>query len=776
MNKKLKNKADHLVQKGIDKYNQGQWEAALQLVEQALAIYQAIKDYEWESNSFGILGTLYYNLRNYPKAIEYSRNNLNIAKKIKDAWGESQALVNLGNIYQALGDYAKAIEHHQQSLKIAQEIADKWCEGQAVMNLGNAYYALGDYEQANAYHQQSLKITQETGDRRGECLALGNLGIVHHDCGFTERAIHFFQQSLIIAEEIADSDARAGILGNLGGAYYFLGDYEQAITYSRQYLQIAQKMNDPWRKERALLNLGNSYQALGNYTEANNYFQDALKIAQKIGDKQLEGQALNNLGCHYLQLGNFAEAEKILFAGIYLWESLRTGLGSNDTQKISIFETQSKSYRLLQMALIAQNKIEVALEVSERGRARAFIELLASKLFTNEVKLKHINTNPPSIEQIQKIAQNQKSTIVEYSITYHSDFRFQNQEVFWLSELFIWVIQPSGEIHFRRCGLRHLWQEQNTTFVKLIDSTRESMGLGGRDAVRAKVPKDSKQYLQKLYQLLIQPIIDLLPNKITSPVIFIPQGPLFLVPFPALQDDSGEYLIEKHTILTVPSIQVLDLTQKQRQDIRKSGLKDILIVGNPYMPSVTSSIGEAPQPLRQLPGAEEEAKEIAPLLNSQPLIGTSATKNLVVQRMLSSRIIHLATHGLLDEFRGLGSAIALAPSKDDNGLLTAEEILDLKLNAELVVLSACDTGRGRLTGDGVIGLSRSFISAGVPSIIVSLWSVPDAPTAILMKKFYKNLQQKNNKAQALRQAMLETMDITNHPRNWAAFTLIGEAD
>ncbi len=189
-------------------------------------------------------------------------------------------------------------------------------------------------------------------------------------------------------------------------------------------------------------------------------------------------------------------------------------------------------------------------------------------------------------------------------------------------------------------------------------------------------------------------------------------------------------------------------------------------------------IGETPQQLDKLPGAEAEAKAIAPLLNTKAIIGNFATKTSIVQKMPTARIIHLATHGLLDDFKGLGvpGAIALAPSEDDNGLLTASEILDMKLNADLVVLSACDTGVGKITGDGVIGLSRSLISAGVPSVIVSLWSVPDAPTGYLMTQFYQNLQKNPDKAQALRQAMLKTMKDHPEPRNWAAFTLIGEAD
>ncbi len=258
-----------------------------------------------------------------------------------------------------------------------------------------------------------------------------------------------------------------------------------------------------------------------------------------------------------------------------------------------------------------------------------------------------------------------------------------------------------------------------------------------------------------------------------------PQGELFLVPFPALQDDSGKYLIEKHTILTAPAIQVLDLTQQQRAKVQQANRQGSVIVGNPTMPKVTVKIGEPPEQLQPLPGAENEAIAIAKLLNTKALTGKQATKTAILPQLSQARIVHLATHGLLDDFQGLGTpgAIALAPSGRDNGLLTASEILDLKLNAELVVLSACDTGRGRITGDGVIGLSRSLITAGVPSVIVSLWSVPDAPTASLMTEFYLNWQERKlDKAQALRQAMLTTMKTHPNPKNWAAFTLIGEAE
>jgi CHAT domain-containing protein len=163
-------------------------------------------------------------------------------------------------------------------------------------------------------------------------------------------------------------------------------------------------------------------------------------------------------------------------------------------------------------------------------------------------------------------------------------------------------------------------------------------------------------------------------------------------------------------------------------------------------------------------------------MKTQAITGQVATKAEILQRMPSSRVIHLATHAILDESQGLRSAIALSASSPDNGWLTASEILDLKLSAELVVLSACNTGRGRITGDGFIGLSSSVILSGASSAIVSLWSIPDSPTAFLMKEFYRHLQQNPDKAQALRQAMLTTMKKRPALRDWAAFTLIGEAE
>ena len=428
----------------------------------------------------------------------------------------------------------------------------------------------------------------------------------------------------------------------------------------------------------------------------------------------------------------------------------------------------------MQPVLIAQNQTEKALEISEQGRARIFSEELAIR-FTGQLD-NQLPVELPNLADIQRIAQQQQATLVEYSLVSTPEET---------ALLYIWVIQPTGEITFRDVSL----SEQDISLARLVTHSRETMGVrhrGGFTWPSADTPDPTEQ-LQTLHQLLIEPIADVLPSDPLKQVIFIPQDELLLVPFAALQDASGRYLIEDHTILTAPSIQTLDLTQQQRQLLDQAGAlqpSDLLLAGNPVMPSIWQFVDEPSKQLSNLPGAEAEAKAIAEFFGTQALIGEAATESAVQQALSSARVIHLATHGLLEYGNPQDSgrldipgAIALTPDAEHDGLLTSAEIRALDLNAELVVLSACDTGLGDIRGDGVIGLSRSLFLAGTPSVIVSLWSVPDAPTADLMIEFYRQWQQEGlDKAQALRQAMLITMQQHPEPRDWAAFTLIGEAE
>ncbi|MBD2201210.1 CHAT domain-containing protein [Calothrix sp. FACHB-1219] len=757
--------------------NLGEYKKAIYYHNEDLKIAREVKDSQGELQSLVNLGNAYLALGNYPQAIEYYQQSLKIAREIKDLQGEGTTLNNLGNAYFNLGEYSKAIEYHQESLSIAQKIRNRYGEGSALVNLGNVYYVLGDYPKAIEYNQQSLDIAREIKDLQGEGYALGNLGNTYYSQGNYPKSIEKYQEQLRIAQKIKDLQGEGKVWGNLGNVYYSLGDYKKAIEYNQQYFQISHVIKDRHSEGKALGNIGNAYISLGDYKKAIDYHSSSLAIAREIKNRLEEGNSLNNLGYAFYKQGNLSAAEKTLYDGIKVRESLRDQKLA-DTNKVLFFDTQTNTYRSLQQVLIAQNKTDAALEIAERGRARAFVELLAFRVSTNN---KQADKSSPSltIAEIKQISKQQNVTFVQYSIIYE-EFKVAGKQQFKESDLYIWLIKPTGEVTFRKVDIKPLWQKDNTTLDKLVFSTRDSLGVVDDDRSifesqfnNPNNEKAQRYNLQKLHQLLIKPIADLLPTDSNQRVTFVPQSSLFLVPFPALMDEQGKSLIEKHTILTAPAIQVLDFTHQLNQG-KTTNYNNALIVGNPNMPVVSTEPGQPATKLKPLPGAEKEAKTIADMLKTKAIIGNDATKANILQRLSTADVIHLATHGWADDNRGLGSWIALAPSGKDDGLLTAEEILDLKLKAQLVVLSACETGKGKLSGDGVIGLSRSLISAGVPSVLVSLWQVPDEPTQYLMVEFYKSLQTQPDKALALRQAMLKTKEKFPSPVNWAAFTLIGE--
>ncbi|MEG4283574.1 CHAT domain-containing tetratricopeptide repeat protein [Microcoleus sp. A006_D1] len=798
--------ADRLLKQGNGQYQISQFREALQSYEGALIIYKKIgfrdgealclhglgdafqslqrfhtaiyfhKQYLEISREIGYsngesaalcnLGIAYNYLGQYHRAIYFLEQSLEISCEIRDRDGEALTICNLGIAYNSLGQYDRAIKFHQQSLDISRDIGDRVTEVHSLGNLGNSCYSLGQFDRAIEFHQQSLEISREIGYRQGEAFSHGSLGADYESLGQLSKAIKFQQQSLEIEREIGNRRGEAHSIANLGNVYAFLGQYDRAIECHQQSLEIKREIGDREGEANSLGNLGIPYQLLGQYDRAIEFYQQSLEIHREIGNRKGEVSALHGLGNSLFNDNQLVEAETALYASVQNCETLRSELVNND-HKASIFETQEKSYLLLQEVLVVRSKFAEALEISEMSRTRAFVELLQQTLLTNDVPAND-QTNRLSIAKIQQIACDRNCIIVEYSIVN--------------PEIYIWVIQPNGNITHRAANLEPL-NQQNQTLKQIILKTRVSIGTEETDDAGNKIQLES-QYnrdetgcfplLQLLHQILIEPIIDLLPTDANSPIIFIPHYDLFLVPFAALQDSNNRYLIENHTILTSPSIQVLEITREHQNRVR--GLRQAaLIVGDP---TIAAKFKEKPYKLRQIPRAKEAAEAIAATLGTQAISGENATKVAILDRMLNTRIVHLSAHGLLDDFQGSGipGAIILAPSGDDDGAIHAVDILQLKLDSELVVLSACSTGRGKITGDGVIGLSRCFILAGVPSIIVSLWNMGVISAKLLMTEFYQNLARGDNRAAALRCAMLTTKARFPSPIAWAAFTLIGETE
>jgi len=752
--------------------SQGKLESAIAYWQEFLTLVVRFEQPALASLALRKLGIAYQDLEDHRQAANYYRRSLALIQQLGDGSAdltvrEAEAVVlgNLGLAYHNLGDYARALESYDTSLAQLKRLGNAKEAAKILANAGNLYAAVGEYEAAIERYRQSLALSAADENDETTAIVLGSLGTVHANLGETERAIACYRRGLAVARQNGDRVSVAHALNNLGLAYRDRGNWQAAIDAHQQSVAVAEELSLYGLKGINLSNLGLIYASQGDRERAIAFHQQSVAIAQAQNAPREEALALNNLAHALFEQGKLAAAEEHLRRAVRVLDSLRSGL--SDVSHISIFDTQRFSYNLLQQVLIAQGRSEAALVASERSRTRAFAALLSERMDLA------VQPSPPSLVEIRAIAKAYDATLVEYSIVPDDAFVHRGKLRGTAAQLYIWVISPSGEVTFRQVDLRD--REGNFQGIDLEQLVRDS-----RTAIFEGEP--SNPGLQRLYQLLIEPIADFLPTDPQARAIFIPQDSLFLIPFPALQDETGQYLIEKHAILTAPSIQILALNRQRHEnrarETRSWREREILIVGNPTMPSFPRRLGEPPKPLEPLPDSEREAREIATLLKTQASIGPAATERAIAQRLPQAKIVHLATHGLLDELKHLGlgfpGAIALAPTESDDGLLSSSEIVNLNLSAELVVLSACDTGRGDLSGDGVIGLSRSFLAAGAASLVVSLWKVPDEATAELMTEFYQHLQQRQDKAQALQQAMLSAIQQQRSLEDWAAFTLIGE--
>jgi CHAT domain-containing protein len=300
--------------------------------------------------------------------------------------------------------------------------------------------------------------------------------------------------------------------------------------------------------------------------------------------------------------------------------------------------------------------------------------------------------------------------------------------------------------------------------------------------------KTYEKSLSELYEMLIQPIEREISGK--KRLVIVPHGILHYLPFQALLSRDGKYLIESFTISYLPSATVL----KYARGKNKGNRIDLFAVGNP----VTD--------LPPLPGAEIEARGVSALFEKTLLLtGRQATKTSMKDQSPKYDLLHLSTHGEMNESNPLKSNLRFTPTEKDDGKLTVSEIFDMEIKANLVTLSACETalekgeGGDFPQGDDLVGLSRAFIHAGAPSVVASLWNVSDESTVELMKAFYRNLKSMS-KSEALRKAQLDLMrssirpnverssrgnvqsinypqDTTteySHPYFWAPFILLGD--
>jgi CHAT domain-containing protein len=747
----------------------GKYDKAIDYHLQSLAIKQAIKDRLGEGRSLGNLGNAYYSLGKYDKAIEFHLQRLAIAREIKDRFGEGQSLGNLGIAYEALGKYDKAIDYQLQSLAIAREMQDRLGEGQSLGNLGNAYYSLGKYDKAIDFHLQRLAITREIKDRLGEGQSLGNLGNAYYSLGKYDKAIEFHLQSLAIVREIKNRLGEGQSLGNLGLAYYSLGKYDKAIEFHLQRLAIAREIKDRLGEEQSLGNLGIAYNAIGKYDKAIELHLQSLVIAQETKDRSGEGLTLSNLG-NVLSKITCPELAILFYKqSINVYESIRKDIRKlNKEEQRSYLETISSNYKTLADLLLKQGRVMEALQVLD------LLKIQELEDYFKNIKGSDRSAQGVRILEPEKAISGQLSAVsFENSPEINSQLANQIQQLpkSEINKVPDYLQQiPQGTVLLYPLILGNRLEiilfSPNTLpisrTVKISRKQLETLVTDFRSELLDAGSEDVKEPAAKLYDLLIKPIeAELIQAKATT-ILYAPDGILRYIPLAALYDGK-QWLVEKYRISNLIAYSLSDFSPKPKTQPN-------ILAGAFGGKAEEKKFGQD-----SLPATLTEVQAIANSFpNSVTLTDDKFSRQAIESQFKNHNILHLATHASFNT--GVPQNSFIIFGNGDKILLN--EIADWQIpNVDLIILSACETGKGTL-GNGVeiLGFGYQVQKAGAKNAIASLWKVDDTGTQALMTAFYSELQKGDvTVTEALRRAQVSLIKSPkyNHPNYWSAFFAIG---
>jgi CHAT domain-containing protein/uncharacterized protein HemY len=814
--------------------NQGNYTQALEYYLKSLKIAEEIGDKSGISNTLNNLGLVHESQGNYTQALEYYFKSLKIAEEIGDKAGISYTLTNLGLVHQSQGNYIQALEYYLKSLKIAEEIGNKGGISNTLNNLGLVHESQGNYTQALEYYLKSLKIKEEMGNKGGISNTLNNLGLVHESQGNYTQALEYYFKSLKIKEEMGNKGGISNTLTNLGNVLESQGNYTQALEYYFKSLKIAEEIGNKGGISYTLTNLGFVHGSQGNHKQAVEFANRATDIAQQIGSPNLIWNSRIVAGQAHQALNQPDEAKKAFTAAIAAIEETRNQIAGNEQQQQQFFAGKLAPYYAMVSLLIGQSNTTDAFAFAERAKARALLDVLqtgklkitkamslAEKQQEQQFNSELVSLNaqiyteklrpqqdPARLHDLNARLQKARLDLEAFQTSLyaaHPELKIQRGQTQTLT-----LSEAAALIPDDKTALLEFVVSEDQTFLFVLTKNKsaspsaaelEVFKIDIKQKELAKLCQEFRQRLAdrrisyhdlatKFYDLLLRPARASLTGK--SNLVIIPDGVLWELPFQALQPARDHFLIEDCAISYAPSLTVLQKMGKARQTRNTTAATTLLAMGNPIVAGKTSTRVKSvlmDEQLLPLPEAERQVKLLGQLYSasgSKVYVGQEASEARVKAEAGGSRILHLATHGILNDASPMYSQIVLAHSPGDSnqdGLLEAWEIMNLELKADLVVLSACETARGKVgAGEGMIGLSWALFVAGSPATVVSQWKVESASTTELMVEFHKNLKRETRglrltKAEALRRSALRLLKMKDyrHPFYWAAFVIIGDA-
>jgi CHAT domain-containing protein/tetratricopeptide (TPR) repeat protein len=818
---------------GISHRRLGDYGLASEYYRKSFALAEALGNKVLMARALNNLGAVQSALGDYEQALEFYRRSLPLNEELGNKAGVANTLLNIGLSQRLLGNYGVGLEYCLKGLHRSEAIGDKQGVAQALRAIAQTYSSQGNRVLALEYFQKALALQEERGDKGEVAIALGSIGNIYQAQGSGELALEYFRKSMALREEIGDKSGVAAVHQSIGFFYSQQGKFDVALEHYRKSLAMREALGGKLGIAEALQKIAGLHSAQGAHTEALAAATRAATLAAAIGHRDTLWQARTVEGKAYRALKQPAEARHAFDEAIAVIESLRAQAGGGEREQQRFFENKVSPYYAMVDLLFEQQKAGEALGYVEAAKARALLDVLQSGRVNitkamspreqeqeRSLKGELVSLNSqaaresakarPDETQLSGLNERLRRARMNYEAfqtnlyAAHPELKTQRGEARPITP------EQAGELlHAAGSALINYLVGVDTTYLLVFTKSGPQSKVDlqayeikvGRDELNARTENfrnllaqrnpDFSEAAGRLYDLLLRPARRQLEGK--TNLIIAPDGPLWNLPFQALQPAPARYVIEEQAVAYIPSLTVLrEMARLRKRGDNKSLEPTLLAFANPALSQPAAVPGGAAtrdERLLPLPEAEREVKALEQLYgasHSKVYIGAEAREARIKSEAGRYRIIHLATHGILDDASPMYSHLLLSRAAGDtaeDGLLEAWELMNLNLRANLVVLSACDTARGHVgAGEGMIGLSWALFVAGTTTTVVSQWKVASSSTAQLMVEFHRRLKSelrlksKPSEAEALRQAVikLQADERYRHPFYWAGFVVVGD--
>jgi len=779
------------------------------------------------------MGQVYNQMSEPQKAQQYYDQALEIRRAVADRAGQATTLHNIGMNYMSLGELERALDYFDQSLSLKRAVGNRAEEAYTLDSIGGVFLSLGEFRKALDYHNQSLVLRRAAGDQYGEAYALSNIGTVYDRLGELPKALEYFDQALKMRRSVGDRYGEASTLHKIGSTNSKLRKEDNALEYYTQALALSRTLRYQTLESTILLSIARHDRERGNIVEAIRKVEAALNIIEstrtKVASQGLRSSYLASKQAFYeFYVDLLMQMHRSQPAGGYDAAALHASERARARSLLDILTESRADIRegvdpvLLERERLLQQQLSVKSERLTRLLGRKHTEeqktaasqelqgvLTDYRDIQEQIRARNpryaalTQPQPLSLKEIQRLL-DEDTVLLEYAL---------------------------GEER------SYLWAVSTTSIRGFELPRRAEIEGAARRVYELLVEQADDLYpeaLTKLSQMLLNPAADQLGRK---RLLIVSDGTLQYIPFGALPVPEGRVeisargvsssprlratstpLIQDHEIVSLPSASVLGVLRRELGE-RRPAPKTLAVLADPVFEKndqrVKATIrAQQVEEQQQIKKDNDQTARPSDLQRSTRELGLTRFDRLVLSRReadliaaLASRgqllkavdfaasratatspelgqyrILHFATHSLLNnqqpELSGIVLSLVDEQGWPQDGFLRLYEIYNLKLEADLVVLSACQTALGKeIKGEGLVGLTRGFMYAGTPRVVASLWKVSDEATAELMKRFYqKMLREGLRPAAALRAAQVSmSKEKPWAPAYfWAGFVLQGE--